>query len=50
MQHYINDILMSDVTDNDTLHRSFSGLIGVQVHVGPPMKVEYRDIRIKEFK
>lgn len=50
MQHYINDILMSDVTDNDTLHRSLSGLIGVQVHVGPPMKVEYRDIRIKEFK
>jgi len=49
MQHYINDILMSDVTDNDTLHRSLSGLIGVQVHVGPPMKVEYRDIRIKEL-
>ncbi|MBK5195031.1 MAG: DUF1080 domain-containing protein [Proteiniphilum sp.] len=50
MQHYINNILMSDVTDNDTLHQSFSGLIGVQVHVGPPMKVEYRNIRIKEFK
>lgn len=49
MQHYINDILMSDVTDNDTLHRSLSGLIGVQVHVGPPMKVAYRDIRIKEL-
>jgi len=49
MQHYINDILMSDVTDNDTLHRSLSGLIGVQVHVGPPMQVAYRDIRIKEL-
>ena len=49
MQHYINHILMSDVTDNDTLHRNFSGLIGVQVHVGPPMKVEYRNIRIKEL-
>jgi len=49
MQHYINNVLMSDVTDNDTINRSFSGLIGVQVHVGPPMKVEYRNIRLKEF-
>lgn len=50
MLHYINDVLMSDVTDNDSINRSFSGLIGVQVHVGPPMKVEYRNIRLKEFK
>lgn len=50
MQHYINDLLMSDVTDNDSINRSFSGLIGVQVHVGPPMKVEYRNIRLKELK
>lgn len=41
---------MSDVTDNDTILRSLSGLIGVQVHVGPPIKVEYRNIRIKEFQ
>ena len=25
------------------------GEIGMQVHVGPPMKVEYRNIRIKSF-
>jgi len=50
MQHYINDVLMSDVTDNDSMNRSFSGLIGVQVHVSPPMKVEYRNIRLKESK
>ncbi len=47
MQHFINGVLMSDVTDEDTVNRRFSGLIGVQVHVGPPMKVEYRDIRLK---
>ena len=50
MQHYINNVLMSDVTDDDTINRKFSGLIGVQVHVGPPMKVEYRKIRLKELK
>ncbi len=47
--HYLNGILMSDVTDNDTLHRQLSGSLGVQVHVGPPMKVEYRNFRIKQL-
>ncbi len=40
---------MSDVTDNDTVNRSFKGILGVQVHVGPPMKVEYRNIRLKNL-
>jgi hypothetical protein len=47
LQHYINGVLMSDVTDNDEGNRKMSGMLGVQVHVGPPMKVEYRNIRIK---
>lgn len=49
LQHYINDILMSDVTDDDTVNRKMSGLLGVQVHVGPPMTVEYRNILLKQF-
>jgi len=48
--HYMNDILISDVTDNDPVNRKSAGLIGVQVHVGPPMKVEYRNIRLKKMK
>jgi hypothetical protein len=48
LQHYINDILMSDVTDNDTANGKAEGLLGVQVHVGPPMKVEYRKIMLEE--
>ena len=47
--HYINGVLMSDVTDNDTANRKLSGSIGVQVHVGPPMKVEYRNFRMKKL-
>ena len=46
MRHYVNGVLMSDVTDEDTVNRSFAGLLGVQVHVGPPMKVEYRNFRL----
>ncbi len=48
LQHYINGILMSDVTDNDTVNGKSEGLMGVQVHVGPPMKVEYRNIMLKQ--
>jgi len=47
LQHYVNGVLMSDVTDNDLQDRRMSGLIGVQVHIGPPMKVEYREILLK---
>lgn len=49
LQHYVNGILMSDVMDNDTVNRKMAGLLGVQVHVGPPMKVEYRNIRLKQL-
>ncbi|MGX5820736.1 3-keto-disaccharide hydrolase [Chitinophaga lutea] len=48
LQHYINGKLISDVTDNDPDNRKTKGLLGMQVHVGPPMKVEYRKIILKE--
>jgi len=48
LQHYINGVLMSDFTDEDTDHSKSSGLLGLQVHVGPPMKVEYKNMRIKQ--
>jgi len=40
---------MSVVVDNDMDNRKNEGLLGVQVHVGPPMTIEYRNIRIKRF-
>lgn len=49
LQHYVNGILMSDVTDNDTINRKQKGYLGVQVHVGPPMQVAYRNIRLKNL-
>jgi hypothetical protein len=48
--HYVNGVLMSDVTDLDKVNGKSEGWLGVQVHVGPPMKVEYRNIRIKNLK
>jgi hypothetical protein len=50
MQHYVNGVLMSDVTDDDTVNRRFTGMLGVQVHVGPPMRIAYRNFRLKKLK
>jgi hypothetical protein len=41
---------MSDVTDLDQVNGKAAGWLGVQVHVGPPMKVEFKNIRIKILK
>ncbi|HTO03669.1 MAG TPA: DUF1080 domain-containing protein [Opitutus sp.] len=49
LMHTVNQQLMSVTIDDDAANRPAAGFIGVQVHVGPPMKVEYRNIRLKEF-
>ena len=48
MMHSVNGRLMSVVIDDDP-NRTRSGQIGVQVHVGPPMRVEYRNWRLKRL-
>lgn len=47
LQHFINGVLMSEVTDNDEVNRKSEGLLGFQIHRGPPMKVEFKNIRYK---
>ncbi|MFT4152457.1 DUF1080 domain-containing protein [Parafilimonas sp.] len=50
LQHYINGVLMCDVTDDDTANRKADGLIGLQMHAGHIMRVAYRNIKLKELK
>jgi hypothetical protein len=47
--HLLNGRVMSTTIDDDAPNRPADGLLGVQVHVGPPMKVEYRNIRLKTW-
>ncbi len=47
--YILNGHVMSEVIDDDPVHRKMEGLIGVQVHVGPPMKVEYRNFLLKQL-
>jgi hypothetical protein len=49
LMHNVNGHLMSVVIDDDIQNRTMNGLIGVQVHVGGPMKVEYRNWRLKNL-
>jgi hypothetical protein len=50
LTHAINGRLMTVVVDDDAPNRPADGEIGMQVHVGPPMKVEYRNVRLKNWK
>ena len=43
----LNDQLMSMVIDDDSERRSTKGLLGVQLHTGPPMKIELRNVMLK---
>ncbi len=49
LMHLLNGHVMSAVIDDDPAGRKSEGLIGVQVHVGGPMKVEYRQFRLKNL-
>lgn len=49
LQHFVNGTLMSDVTDLDAVNYLAKGHLGFQVHVGPPMKVQYRNIFLKRL-
>jgi hypothetical protein len=44
----INGHLMCELNDEDTVARK-DGVIALQLHAGPPMKVQFRNIRLKEF-
>ncbi len=48
LQHYINDVLMSELEDGEAAKRASEGIIALQVHAGPPMKVQFRNIMLTE--
>lgn len=50
VQHFLNGVQTVDLIDNDPKERLMSGILALQIHAGPPMWVEYKDIRIKTFE
>ena len=47
---HLNGVLMCRCTDNDPGTAAKKGLIALQMHPGPPMKVQFRNIVLKELK
>ena len=45
----LNGAVTSIVVDDDSTNRALGGLLGFQLHVGPPMKAEFRNIWLKRL-
>ncbi|MCZ7635962.1 MAG: DUF1080 domain-containing protein [Verrucomicrobia bacterium] len=45
----INDVVMCRAVDHQTGVAARSGVIALQMHPGPPMKVQFRNLRIKTY-
>jgi len=47
--HKVNGIVTADLTDEDAEKRSLEGILAFQLHRGPAMKVEFKDITLKVY-
>jgi type 1 glutamine amidotransferase len=49
LTHAINGRVTADVTDEQPDKRAASGVLALQLHAGPPMLVQFKNIRLKRF-
>jgi Domain of Unknown Function (DUF1080) len=49
MMNILNGQLMSVLIDDDPKARAMKGLIGLQLHTGVPMKIEFRNVYLKKL-
>jgi len=47
--HKINGKTTAEVVDHDPSGLDFSGVLALQLHSGPPMKVQFKDIELKRL-
>jgi hypothetical protein len=47
--HVLNGHVTALFVDDDVANRTMKGLIGFQIHEGPPMKVEFKNIWLKKL-
>jgi uncharacterized protein (TIGR03067 family) len=47
LQHFINGVQSVDVVDEDGKKAAREGVLALQIHRGPPMTVQFKNIRIK---
>ena len=49
LTHIFNGHVMAVAVDDDAANRTMGGLLGFQMHVGPPMKLELRNVWLKNL-
>ncbi len=49
IQLFVNGVKTAHAVDRQIGKAAARGLIGLQMHPGPPMKVQFRNLRLKEF-
>jgi hypothetical protein len=47
LQHYLNGKLSVDVTDENEAKAAKKGILALQLHAGPPMTVQFKDIVLR---
>ncbi len=50
LKHFVNGELAAEIHDVNPEKRAMSGFIGLQLHAGPPMKAEFKDIRYRPIE
>lgn len=46
----VNGVLMCQITDHHATQAATHGIIALQMHPGPPMKIQFKNIRLKNLK
>ncbi len=49
LMHFINGRMTIDVVDEQPAKAARSGILALQIHAGPPMMVQFKDIQIKRL-
>jgi hypothetical protein len=46
----VNGLTTVELTDNQASNAAASGILALQLHAGPPMVVQFKDLQLKELK
>lgn len=49
LEHWLNGFKTVEVTDDDPANRRLEGVLALQIHAGPPMVVEFKDLMLRDL-
>jgi len=49
LMHFINGRMTVDVVDQQSAKAAKEGILALQIHAGPPMVVQFRDVKLKKL-